>query len=180
MNRPIFERCLFNFGVLACLAASACTQPALAEAQPAASQPADPVAAEAAARKTLDEWLSAQNRGDFAAYQRLFAERFQGVRRSGPRTRVLTRKAWIADRQRMFQKPMKVSMRGLAVTSLGGMVQARFIQTWESGTYHDEGPKAVSLVNEKGAWRIAREEMLASKIDAKESGGAASMAQVFV
>ena len=37
------------------------------------------------ARAVVQRWLEAQNQGDFAAYEKLYAPRFTGVRRSGPR-----------------------------------------------------------------------------------------------
>ena len=49
--------------------------------------------------------FDAQNTGNFDAYQSLCAPSFSGVRRSGPRNASFDRAGWMADRQRMFQKP---------------------------------------------------------------------------
>src|SRR6476646_8105289 len=67
------------------------------------------------ARTLVDAWLAAQNKGDFAAYEKLYAKKLTGVRRSGSRTVQLDRAGWMRDRQRMFQKPMKVSASELKV-----------------------------------------------------------------
>src|SRR5262249_27020631 len=53
-------------------------------------------------RALVDAWLAAQNRGDFAAYEKLYAQKFTGVRRSGTRTVSLDRAGWMRDRKRMF------------------------------------------------------------------------------
>jgi hypothetical protein len=42
----------------------------------------------------LDAWLKAQNDGDFNAYEKLYAQRFTGIRRSGPRTVKMDRAGW--------------------------------------------------------------------------------------
>jgi hypothetical protein len=47
------------------------------------------------ARALFDDWLAAQNDGDFAAYQKLYGADFSGVRRSGPRTVALDRAGWL-------------------------------------------------------------------------------------
>ncbi len=107
----------------------------------------------------LARWLDAQNRGDFAAYQALYARDFTGVRRSGEKVVELDRAAWMRDRARMFKKPMRVAADD--VRSSPSMIE--LTQTWSSGTYRDRGPKRLTLVNEEGALRIAREEMLASR-----------------
>src|SRR5688572_14715365 len=92
--------------------------------------------------KTLvADWLKAQNDGSFAAYEKLYAKRFTGVRRSGPRTVKMDRAAWMKDRGRMFQKKMTVSIDGLKVRSAASLARVTFVQTWESGNYKDTGEK---------------------------------------
>lgn len=115
------------------------------------------------ARAVLAAWLAAQNGGDFAAYQRLYAARFGGVRRSGESTVSLDRKGWLRDRQRMFQKPMKVEVSNVVVAATAGSAQLQFTQLWQSGTYKDTGPKRMVLAREGAGLLIAREEMLASE-----------------
>src|SRR3954463_13399613 len=114
------------------------------------------------ARTLVDAWLAAQNKGDFAAYEELYAQKFTGVRRSGARMVSLDRAGWMSDRKRMFAKPMKVSASDLKVAGTPASARVTFAQEWESGTYHDRGPKQLVIVREAGGARIAREEMMAS------------------
>ncbi len=118
---------------------------------------------DAAMRALVDKWLDAQNRGDFAAYRALYAAGFHGVRRSGGRTVVLDRDAWLRDRERMFKKPMKVTAADLQVARAGGVARASFVQQWASGSYADRGRKEIDAVTVGGALLIAREELLASE-----------------
>jgi ketosteroid isomerase-like protein len=130
-------------------------------------------------RALVDAWLAAQNQGDFAAYEKLYAKKLTGVRRSGPRTVSLDRAGWMRDRKRMFQKPMKVSAGDLKIAATPASARVTFTQEWESGSYHDRGPKQLVVVREEGAARIAREEMLASeKQGAPEGDGADAFAFV--
>ncbi|MCU1279413.1 MAG: hypothetical protein JWM53_2959 [bacterium] len=114
----------------------------------------------------VDAWLAAQNGGDFAAYEALYAKRFTGVRRSGARAASLDRAGWMRDRQRMFRQPMKVSISDLALAATPASARVTFTQDWESGGYHDRGPKQQVVVRDDdgggGKARIAREEMLTS------------------
>lgn len=108
-------------------------------------------------------WLEAQNRGDFAAYEALYAEGFSGVRSSGRRAVALDRAAWMKDRARMFRKPMVVEARGVKSSPAPGGRYVELEQTWASGEYKDVGQKRILLVEVDGAWRIAREELLESR-----------------
>jgi hypothetical protein len=112
----------------------------------------------------ITRWLAAQNGGDFAAYQALYAARFTGVRRSGNRTVMLDRAGWLKDRGRMFKKPMKVSVDKVTGSGGEGSELVRFVQTWASGSYQDVGPKELLLIRDGGTVRIAREEMLTSQL----------------
>lgn len=118
----------------------------------------------AAAQALLGAWLRAQNQGDFAAYQALYASDFRGVRRSGKQAVPLDREGWLKDRARMFRKPMKVSASAPQVSREGAAVVLLFEQTWASGTYRDVGQKRLVVVEEGGAARIGREELLASDL----------------
>lgn len=115
-------------------------------------------------QKLVDGWLAAQNTGDLTGYLALYAERFEGVRRSGERAARMDRKGWAADRTKMFAKKMVVTAEGLTISTTETMAQVTFTQTWASGSYKDVGPKLLVVVKEKGALRIAREEMLASTL----------------
>jgi hypothetical protein len=120
---------------------------------------------EAAVRSTLDSWLTAQNQGKFEAYAALYASKFSGIKRSGPRARRMAREAWLVDRKSMFKKKMKVEMSNLVISLAASAANVSFTQRWASGTYKDEGPKRMLLVLEGNQYRIAQEEMLTSKID---------------
>jgi hypothetical protein len=127
---------------------------------------ADVAASDAAeARALVDAWLKAQNAGDFAAYSALYATRFTGVRRSGPRTVRLDRAGWMKDRARMFAKPMVVAAENVKIAASPALSRAGFVQKWASGSYSDAGDKQLVLVREGGALKIAQEELLATRIE---------------
>lgn len=116
-------------------------------------------------RAVLDTWLSAQNTANFAAYEGVFATKFQGVKRSGQRTYRFDRKGWLKDRKRMFSPKVKVEMSDVQERALGkDVVQFSFTQKWSSGKYEDVGTKLITVFREGGGWNIAREEMLTSDI----------------
>jgi hypothetical protein len=123
------------------------------------TQKSDPRVAE-----FMTHWLGAQNDGDFAAYERLYARDFEGVRRSGSRTVHLDRTGWMKDRGRMFKKPMHVDADETSVMARGAATVVMFMQTWRSGNYHDVGRKRLELVSEDNALRIRREELLESRM----------------
>jgi hypothetical protein len=122
---------------------------------------------EADARALLDAWLAAQNGGDFAGYKQLYAARFDGIKRSGPRIRRFDRDGWLADRARMFERPaagtpMAVAVAEPQIQGGAGTARVRFVQTFSRGTFQDRGPKELVLTRESAGVRIAREEMLTS------------------
>jgi ketosteroid isomerase-like protein len=112
----------------------------------------------------VDKWLAAQNAGDLAAYDKLFAARFTGVRRSGPRTVRFDRTGWMRDRGRMFKKPMTVGISDVKVRAGGATALVSFKQTFAQGNYKDEGPKELVIVREAGLLKITSEKMLRSEI----------------
>ena len=113
----------------------------------------------------LDAWLAAQNRGDFAAYEKLYARKLVGVKRVGARTYRFARDGWIADRQRMFKKKMTVEARDIEPFEISSRsATIRFVQRWASGKFEDIGPKRLMVVLEGDQLRIAQEEMLRSEI----------------
>src|SRR4051812_37612571 len=121
----------------------------------AASQPED-------ARGFLERWLDAQNAGEFDAYQKLYADDFKGVRRSGPRSATFDRNSWLQDRRRMFQKKMTVEARNVRVFESPASARIVFIQHWSSGSYTDVGPKHLVLRHQLDGYQIVREELFAS------------------
>ena len=112
----------------------------------------------------LDAWMRAQNTGDLAAYDRLYAARFTGVRRSGPRERRFDREGWMADRREMFHAAMQVAVRDVTVRAAPDLATVRFTQDFTRERFHDSGPKELLLVRVGGALVIAREEMLGSRL----------------
>lgn len=130
--------------------------------------------AEADVRTLVDAWLAAQNAGDFPAYEALYGARFDGIRRSGPRTRRFDRAGWMADRRTMFSRPMHVEAREVSVTATGSAATVRLVQSFTEGRYHDEGPKELVVVREGGGLRIVREEMLASSLSAASAASLAA------
>ena len=114
------------------------------------------------AHALLVDWLDAQNTGNFADYQSLYAPSFTGVRRSGPRTASFDRAGWMADRERMFRKPMTVSAEKVRVIADAASARVIFVQRWASGGYSDVGAKELVLRRGPGGFRIAREELFGS------------------
>lgn len=151
--------------------------PALAPAPAPTLEPAPAPAArpghltEREVAAALERWLRAQNEGDLATYDALYAPRFEGVKRSGPRTRRFDRKGWMHDRGRMFKKPMRVRAEEVHVATTSASATVDFVQHWASGTYADRGPKRQVWVRTDAGLAIAREEMLRSDVNAGEAGG---------
>lgn len=115
-----------------------------------------------AVQDLVKRWLAAQNQGDFAAYSALYGDAFRGVRRSGKKTVRLDRSGWLADRQRMFKRPMKVALSSLEIAVGPGQARVGFVQDWASGKYHDVGPKVMVVASTASGLRIVGEEMLSS------------------
>ena len=124
------------------------------------------------ARALIASWLAAQNEGDYARYAALYAARFTGVRRTGDKTRSFDQGGWLADRRRMFAKPMQVKAGEPRISQAGATAVVRFEQEWSTATYRDVGPKQMVLVREPGGVRIAREELLSSS--ALPAGGSSA------
>lgn len=130
------------------------------------SKPMEPIHEEAV-RDLVKEWLAAQNGGEFAAYSALYADKMEGIKRSGPRTRRYGRAGWLADRERMFKKRLTVQASEVKVSVARNTATVLFTQTWASATYKDVGLKQLVLDQSsphRGGLRIVREEMLNSKI----------------
>ena len=127
-----------------------------------AATPAHAADPKSDAQVLLLRWLGAQNTGDFEAYQSLYAPTFTGVRRSGPRTASFDRAGWMADRERMFRKPMTVSTERVRVIADAASARVIFVQRWASGGYSDVGAKELVLRRGPDGFRIAREELFGS------------------
>lgn len=122
-------------------------------------------------RALVDAWLKAQNEGDFAAYEALYATRFTGTKRIGPRTFKYDRAGWVKDRGRMFKNKMHVSAEGLKVSASSKTAVVQFTQTWASGKFKDVGSKQLIVVPDGGALKIGREEMLSSSVVGADTEG---------
>ena len=120
------------------------------------------------ARALVDAWADAQNAATFPKYEALYASRFEGIRRSGERVVKLDRARWMRERERMFQQRTVVTLKDIVITPSHDGAEVRFVQTWVSDAYRDEGTKRMVLVREGnapgGSLKIAREEMLSSKV----------------
>ncbi len=129
---------------------------------------APPSASKMEGQILLDRWLQAQNGGDFAAYSELYAQKFLGIKRAGARTKRYQRKGWLKDRGKMFKGKLKVKAKDVEIRQGAGLVILSFIQTWQSRRFKDVGPKQLVLVREGENLRIAKEEMLHSKVSGEE------------
>lgn len=114
-------------------------------------------------RGFVASWVATQNEGRFEDYARLYATPFAGVRRSDTRVKRFDRDGWLADRRRMFTHPMRVKATKLRAEAEGRSIKVRFTQEWSSGKYHDIGDKQLILVESGSEWRIASEELFASR-----------------
>jgi ketosteroid isomerase-like protein len=150
------------------------TSVASASANAKVSPPSEPALTEGSARALFERWLEAQNQGDFAAYERLYAERFTGVKRSGDYKATFDRKGWLRDRKGMFTHAMRVEASQVALSVTPRTARVTLQQTWSAGTYRDVGPKQMVLVATADGPRIAREEMLSSTIAGAEARAAFS------
>lgn len=122
-------------------------------------------------------WLAAQNAGEFDRYASLYAQTFEGVKRSGERVYNFNRESWLTDRKRMFQKPMTVGADNVQVIATPKLATVTFSQRWASGTYSDVGDKRLLIVKEQDALRIGSETMLASKVAGASTANAPPQAE---
>ncbi|HEX5659493.1 MAG TPA: hypothetical protein VFX59_19995 [Polyangiales bacterium] len=133
------------------------------EAPPAVIAASAPIA-EADLLALLARWTEVQNAGDFAGYEQLYASKFLGIKRAGDKTTRFARESWLADRKRMFAKPMSVEAVEPTVHAAAESAELVFTQRWASGTFRDAGPKKLLIVREGKQLRIAQEEMLRSEL----------------
>jgi hypothetical protein len=122
-----------------------------------------------AVQAVIEAWQSAQNRGDFDTYARLYDREFSGTKRVGEKSFEFDRAGWLADRRPMFQRDVAVEIRDIRVSSGERTALAVFVQAWSSPRFRDEGQKRLEFVVRDGALSISREEMLESTT-ARSSG----------
>lgn len=161
-TKPVLSASTASASTASASAASASAGPESAEPKP---EPID----EPAVKAAVDAWVRAQNQGDFASYERAYAERFTGIKRNGSRVFQADRKGWLADRKAMFARPLTVAAEDIQISGSPTFVRVRFTQDFRTPTFHDRGPKELQLTKARDAWQIVREEMLDS-----EAGGGVS------
>jgi ketosteroid isomerase-like protein len=130
---------------------------------------ASPGSAPAPSKKVeafVERWQAAQNAADVAAYEKLYAKKFVGIKRVGQQVFRFDRARWLVDRKGMFAHKPQVGVQSLSVIDLGKTAVARFEQTFASGKFRDVGGKQLVLVEEDGELKIGREEMLTSLVAA--------------
>jgi hypothetical protein len=108
----------------------------------------------------LRRWVEAQNRGDFAGYERLYHNEFSGVPRPGAGADRLDRARWMQDHRRLFQKRMVVSATRSHTTVSGADLRVSFTEFRESGGQRQLGRKRLVLVGRGDRLRIREEELL--------------------
>lgn len=118
----------------------------------------------------VQAWTDAQSSNDFESYERLYADRFTGVKRAGTFTARLDRKAWMADRKTMIAPGLVVEARDPAVDVTDAIATVRFTQHYKSAHFEDVGPKQLVVIATLAGPRIAREEMLSSSIQMQGMG----------
>src|SRR5687767_4305008 len=89
-------------------AATSASASAKAKSSSTVSKAAQPGASAAARVRTaliealIERWRSAQSTGDLAAYEKLYAKEFVGIKRVGLQTFRFDRKRWLLDRKGML------------------------------------------------------------------------------
>jgi len=126
---------------------------------------ADKKARIAEAETVMKQWLESQNSQDFAAYERLFAEDFYGVKRVGDKTKEFDRKGWLFDRKGMFTHHFAVTATKREVAATEKSVTITFTQDWTSRSYADSGKKEIVVERRDGKPLITREVMLSSSVE---------------
>jgi hypothetical protein len=120
-----------------------------------------------AAHAVVGRWLAAQNQRQFEAYAGLYADEFEGIKRTatGKETR-LKLADWKADRKKMFTtKNLTVEIYGEEYgREKSGAITAIFYQLFRSGAYADQGLKILQLKKAAdGTMKIVHEEIAAVK-----------------
>lgn len=118
------------------------------------------------AKSFVARWEAAQNAGDFKSYERLYADRFMGVKRVGSYSNRYDRARWLLDRKPMLERGAKVTVTDLEIVVAAGSTRATFTQEFKSKGFRDIGQKELFLVTSPGGVVISREEMLSSEVAA--------------
>lgn len=121
------------------------------------AKPPRPDLAQANVEKLVAQWLAAQNTCDFDACSKIYAERMTGIKRVGTRETKSNHADWLADRQRMFSKLMKIESAGQTVRTSPTSAVVGFEQTWASGNFKNAGPKQLIVVQQATQQSMATE-----------------------
>ncbi|MDX2052804.1 MAG: nuclear transport factor 2 family protein [Polyangiaceae bacterium] len=110
------------------------------------------------------QWINAQNRGDFEAYQQFYGDPFVGIKRAKSKERRFDRKGWLVDRRQLFQQNPHVTASDVHVILTAEGAVVRFQQSWATPRFRDNGPKQLVLRMDGAVLRIGREEMIESRV----------------
>jgi hypothetical protein len=119
-------------------------------------------------QKLVDTWLEVQNSGNAKEYTKLYAKRMTGIKRVGPKVSQYDRQRWLTDRVPRFAKKQEVSVAEVHTALTPALARVTFVQTYATGTFKDVGRKELLIVREDGKLKIAKEEMLESKVVGSE------------
>lgn len=112
----------------------------------------------------LEQWLLAQNTGDFSFYKTLYATNFEGVKRVKKSKKEYDISGWLADRKKMIESKggIYVCIKNLRIDPNPDGFYAFFDQYYYSPTYSDWGPKEVRLCFFGEDLKFIYEELLES------------------
>jgi hypothetical protein len=159
-------------GVSNAAASPSAGQAPLASSSSGASSVAAPSGLpEADVKAFVTRWSSAQNERDFAAYSRLYADRFMGVKRVGTYSKRFDRAAWLVDRRPMLEGSATVTVSDIEVVAAAGAARVIFTQEFVSAGFRDIGKKELFLLPSPAGIVISREEMLSSQASSTSVGG---------
>jgi hypothetical protein len=111
----------------------------------------------------VGRWLETQNQRRFSDYVALYAADFQGVKKTAKGVETsLNLQQWKADREKMFRRPnltVEIFAEQYAVEPTGE-ISVAFTQVFRSGSYSDQGRKAMLLKQRDGEWKIVKEQLI--------------------
>ncbi|EDM79996.1 hypothetical protein PPSIR1_20254 [Plesiocystis pacifica SIR-1] len=122
------------------------------------------------ARAVFDAWHESQLNEDFEAYSKVFAADFEGIKRTGRVEKTLAREAWLAAREKSFEKGYSITATGVSIKAgqgeHEGQMIVRFTQRWATRTFADVGPKELRIARAAPGAEplIVHEEMLSSRV----------------
>jgi len=99
----------------------------------------------------IDGWLKAWSAKDITAYGKYYAGNF--------RSQGMNLKSWLKNKERLNRKYkfINISRNKLIIKKHGERAYVSFIQTYKSNMLKATGKKRLTLIREKGLWKIYRE-----------------------